>query len=189
MANAILTSAFNIGFANALDKIVTPPINSQAAATNTAAATNMQAAAQGQYTGVPTSVAAENLEISNICSAVQNAIPDKTSTAYTSVVQACITANNQIGSTLGQRVATLMSAINGAATGLVSAAATSVTPTQAQAASKQAFTDVTNTVKDMMSQQKFQPTITMDQGTPIRIYVNKDYKFPKAVLQKSRLMK
>ena len=61
-------------------------------------------------------------------------------------------------------------------------------PTQTQNASKQAFTDVTNTVKDMVAQNQFQPTITIDQGTLVKIYVNKDYKFPKAALGKSRLV-
>ena len=30
---------------------------------------------------------------------------------------------------------------------------------------------------------KFDPTITIDQGTLIKIYVNKDYKFPKAAIK------
>ena len=82
-----------------------------------------------------------------------------------------------------------MSAVTSAAASLLSSTANAATPTQAQRASKQAFTDVSNTMKDMMQQQALKSTITIDQGTLIRIYVNKDYKFPQAVLRKSRLIK
>ncbi|WP_425363486.1 TrbI/VirB10 family protein [Candidatus Tisiphia endosymbiont of Hybos culiciformis] len=183
LTNAVLSSAFNIALATALDKVVEPPVNSQATAANTAIAVNIQNLAQSINNGSGT----EDVKISQICTSVMNAITDKTSTAYTSMVQACNTAHNPTGSQPGQRLIALMNAVTSAAASLL--ASTASTPTQAQAASKQAFTDVSNTMKDMMQQQQFKPTITIDQGTLIRIYVNKDYKFPQAVLRKSRLIK
>jgi type IV secretion system protein VirB10 len=185
LANSILMSAFNIGIANALDKVVTPPINSQAVAANTAVATNMQNIAQSIFSGPGT----EDTKINDICSQVQNAITDKTSGAYTSMIQACNTARTTTGALPGQRLAALMTAVTSAATSLLTGTATAVTPTQAQTASKQAFTDITDTMKDVMNQQEFKRTITIDQGTVIKIYVNKDYKFPLSVLKKSRLIK
>ncbi|MCC8398744.1 MAG: hypothetical protein LN569_05640 [Rickettsia endosymbiont of Labidopullus appendiculatus] len=185
LTNAVLSSAFNIGLANALDKVVDPPVNSQAAAANTAIAVNIQNLAQSINNGPGT----EDVKIAQICSSVMNAITDKTSTAYTSMMQACNTARNPVGSQPGQRLIALMTAVTSAAASLLSSTATATTPTQAQEASKQAFTDVSNTMKDMMKQQVFKPTITIDQGTIIKIYVNKDYKFPQAVLRKSRLIK
>ncbi|WP_417904697.1 TrbI/VirB10 family protein [Candidatus Tisiphia endosymbiont of Micropterix aruncella] len=185
LTNAVLLSAFNIGLANALDKVVAPPVNSQAAAANTAAATNIQNLAQSINNGPGT----EDVKISQICSAVMNAIPDKTSTAYTAMMQACNTAQNPTGSQPGQRIIALMTAVTNAAASLLTSTATASTPTQAQTASKQAFTDISDTMKGMMQQHEFNPTITIDQGTVIKIYVNKDYKFPQAVLRKSRLIK
>lgn len=185
LTNAVLSSAFNIVLANALDKVVAPPVNAQATAANTAIAVNIQNLAQS----INNSSGTEDVKIAQICTNVMSAITDKSSTAYISMMQACNTARNPTGSQPGQRLIALMSAVTSAAASLLSSTANASTPTQAQAASKQAFTDVSNTVKDMMKQQAFKPTITIDQGTLIKIYVNKDYKFPQAVLRKSRLIK
>jgi type IV secretion system protein VirB10 len=185
LTNAVLSSAFNIVLANALDKVVAPPVNAQATAANTAIAVNIQNLAQS----INNSSGTEDVKIAQICTNVMSAITDKSSTAYISMMQACNTARNPTGSQPGQRLIALMSAVTSAAASLLSSTTNASTPTQAQAASKQAFTDVSNTVKDMMKQQAFKPTITIDQGTLIKIYVNKDYKFPQAVLRKSRLIK
>ncbi|WP_341748335.1 TrbI/VirB10 family protein [Candidatus Tisiphia endosymbiont of Dascillus cervinus] len=184
LTNAVLLSAFNIGLANALDKVVAPPVNSQAAA-NAAVAANIQSLAQSINNGPGT----EDVKISQICSSVMNAIPDKTSAAYISMMQACNTAQNPTGSQPGQRLVALMTAVTNAAASLLTSTATASTPTQAQAASKKAFTDISDTMKGMIQQHEFKPTITIDQGTVIKIYVNKDYKFPQSVLRKSRLIK
>ncbi|MFU7500286.1 MAG: TrbI/VirB10 family protein [Candidatus Tisiphia sp.] len=185
LTNAVLLSAFNIGLANALDKVVAPPVNSQAAAANAAVAANIQSLAQSINNGPGT----EDVKISQICSSVMNAIPDKTSAAYISMMQACNTAQNPTGSQPGQRIVALMTAVTNAAASLLTSTATASTPTQAQTASKKAFTDISDTMKGMIQQHEFRPTINIDQGTVIKIYVNKDYKFPQSVLRKSRLIK
>lgn len=185
LTNAVLLSAFNIGLANALDKVVAPPVNSQAAAANAAVAANIQSLAQSINNGPGT----EDVKISQICSSVMNAIPDKTSSAYISMMQACNTAQNPTGSQPGQRLVALMTAVTNAAASLLTSTATASTTTQAQAASKKAFTDISDTMKGMIQQHEFKPNITIDQGTVIKIYVNKDYKFPQSVLRKSRLIK
>lgn len=185
LTNAVLLSAFNIGLANALDKVLAPPVNSQAAAANAAVAANIQSLAQSINNGPGT----EDVKISQICSSVMNAIPDKTSAAYISMMQACNTAQNPTGSQPGQRIVALMTAVTNAAASLLTSTATASTPTQAQTASKKAFTDISDTMKGMIQQHEFRPTINIDQGTVIKIYVNKDYKFPQSVLRKSRLIK
>ncbi|WP_425361046.1 TrbI/VirB10 family protein [Candidatus Tisiphia endosymbiont of Stenodema calcarata] len=185
LTNAVLLSAFNIGLANALDKVVAPPVNSQTAAANAAVAANIQSLAQSINNGPGT----EDVKISQICSSVMNAIPDKTSAAYISMMQACNTAQNPTGSQPGQRIVALMTAVTNAAASLLTSTATASTPTQSQTASKKAFTDISDTMKGMIQQHEFRPTITIDQGTVIKIYVNKDYKFPQSVLRKSRLIK
>lgn len=184
LTNAILLSAFNIGIANALDKVVAPPVNSQAAATNIAAANNIQSILQAN-----SGIGDEDNKINMICIQVMNAITDKTSVAYTSIMQACAIARNPTGTASGQRLTALITAATNAANTLLTATAVTSTPTQAQTASKQAFTDITNTMKDIIGQQDFKPSTTIEQGTIIKIYVNKDYNFPQKLLKKSRLIR
>lgn len=186
-ANAVLQSGFNIGLAKVLDKLVPPPIDSQAAATNSATATQLLNTAQtiAANTGMDA-----NTRIVTICTNILAAITDKTSTAYTTMTQACTTAQTaSSANTADQRLQTLVQAVNTAASSLLTTTSIASSPTQAQQASTQAFTDVTNVVQNMITQQQFKPTTTVNQGTPVRIYVNKDYKFPKAVLLKSKVMK
>ncbi|WP_064429002.1 TrbI/VirB10 family protein [Rickettsia sp. Tenjiku01] len=186
-ANAVLQSGFNIGLAKVLDKLVPPPIASQAAATNSATAKQLLNTAQ---TIASNTAIDANTRIVTICTNILAAITDKTSTAYTTMTQACTTAQTaSSANTAEQRLQTLVQAVNTAASSLLTTTSIASTPTQAQQASTQAFTDVTNVVKNMITQQQFKPTTTVNQGTPVRIYVNKDYKFPKAVLLKSRVMK
>ncbi|MCZ6902142.1 MAG: hypothetical protein O7C62_05965, partial [Rickettsia endosymbiont of Ixodes persulcatus] len=186
-ANAVLQSGFNIGLAKVLDKLVPPPIDSQAAATNSATATQLLNTAQTIAANTSMDV---NTRIVTICTNVLAAITDKTSTTYTTMTQACTTAQDpSSANTADQRLSKLVQAVNTAASSLLTTTSIASTPTQAQQASTQAFTDVTNVVQNMITQQQFKPTTTVNQGTPIRIYVNKDYKFPKAVLLKSKVMK
>ncbi len=183
MTNSILLSAFNIGVAKGLDMLVTPPPTSQAAASQTQAATSIQnviTATNSNANLLPAQ------KITAICTQVLALITDTSSTAYTTIQNACAAAPNNANP--DQALLGLQTAINGAVTSLVTTAATATSPTQAQGASKTAFTDITNTAKEMITAQKFTPTITINQGTPIKIYVNKDYRFPKAAVSKSRLM-
>lgn len=193
LANAILMSALNIGVAKGLDKLVPPPVNSQTTANNTAIANNIRSILQANNPvpvppGEP-ATAVEN-KIITICTQVPNAITDKTSIAYTKIDAACTVAKSTGGgSSPENRLTNLITAANAAADSLLLAIATASTPTQAQEASKKAFTDISDTVKDILVQQEFKPTITIDQGTIIKIYVNQDYKFPKKLLKKSRVIR
>ncbi|WP_347939401.1 TrbI/VirB10 family protein [Rickettsia oklahomensis] len=186
-ANAVLQSGFNIGLAKVLDKLVPPPINSQAAATNSAIATQLLNTAQTISSNTSMD---PNTRIVTICTNILAAITDKTSTAYTTMTQACTIAQDpSSANTADQRLSTLVQAVNKAASSLLTTTSRALTPTQAQQASTQAFKGVTNIVQNMITHQQFKPTTTVNQGTPVRIYVNKDYKFPKAVLLKSKVMK
>ena len=183
-ANAVLQSGFNIGLAKVLDKLVPPPIDSRAVATNSATATQLLNTAQAIASNTAMNA---NTRIVTICTNILAAITDKTSTAYTTMTQACTTAQTASSvNTAEQRLQTLVQAVNTAASSLLTTTSIASTPTQVQQASTQAFTDVTNVVQNMITQQQFKPTTTVNQGTQVRIYVNKDYKFPKAVLLKSR---
>ena len=125
-----------------------------------------------------------NQKFTQICTTVPTAITDKTSTLYTSINTACTTIPvQQASATPAQKLAALVSAITTACTTASQESTASTTPSQTQTASTQAFKDITDVAKELLEKQKFDPTITIDQGTLIKIYVNKDYKFPKAAIK------
>ena len=190
-SNAVLRSVFNIALANAIDAAVKPQISSQAAATQNASATNLRNIATGIFT--QTSTAANPItadqKIVQICSSTQAAIEDKTSSSFTQIQEACTTLATQANATPEAKLTSLVNTVNTAADSLLQNTNSTVEETKEQGASKQAFTDISDVVKEMIEEQEFTPTITIDQGTVVQIYVNRDYKFPKAAVQKSRLMK
>jgi type IV secretion system protein VirB10 len=185
-ANAILTSIFNVAAAKAIDQLVPPVESNQTTAQNTALATNINniaLAINNDATQQPAT------KIANICTQVQNAIPDKSSTAYTTFQQTCFSLqSNAGGATAAQQLASLMSSVNSAATSLIQNTTNASTPTKAQDAAKQGFDDITKVVTNELASEQFKTTITIDQGTPVKIYVNKDYKFPKEAIRKQKVL-
>lgn len=180
LSNSIMRSMLNIALANALDTIVKPQASSQAVANQNVQATNIQNTANATFTQAGLT---DQQKRAQICANVLAAITDKTSTAFTQINTACTTPT---GTTDADKLTSLMAAITTASNSLLSNSTTNVQETQAQNASKEAFTDISDTVKTIVEEQEFKPTITIDQGTPVKIYVNKDYKFPKAAISKSR---
>ena len=185
-SNAILRSALNIALANALDSVVKPQINSQAAATRNQTATNVQNIANGIFIGGQ--AGAEDATREQICATVLASIEDKTSSTFTQIDAACTTLRTSTG-TPAEKLNSLMGTITAASNTSIQNTTANVEETKAQEASKQAFTDISDTIKTLIEEQEFKPTITIDQGTPVKIYVNKDYKFPKAAVSKSRMVK
>ena len=180
--NAILRSAFNITLASTLDTIVKPVASTQSASNQTAAAT----AALTSATTISTQAGSTDAQkFAQICSTVPTSITDKTSAIFTAINSACTSIPvQQATATDSQKLAALISAITSASTTAAQASTASTTPSQAQTASTQAFKDISDVAKELLSKQKFDPTVTIDQGTPIKIYVNKDYKFPKVAINK-----
>lgn len=183
LSNSVMRSMLNIALANALDTIVKPQTSTQAVANQNVQATNIQNTANATFTQPGLT---DQQKRAQICANVLAAITDKTSTAFTQINTACTTPT---GTTDADKLTSLMSAITTAANSLLSNSTTNVQETQAQGASKEAFTDISDTIKTLVEEQDFKPTITIDQGTPVKIYVNKDYKFPKAAISKSRRLK
>ncbi|MCC2646157.1 MAG: virB10 protein [Rickettsiaceae bacterium] len=181
ITNAVLISAFNILAARGIDKLVKPVASTQTAATSQAAATAITTAATN-------AALAPGATYATVCTAIQNAITDKTSTAYNQSVSECtrIAGSGGTAQQMLQEATTLGSTI---ATSLASTAAENTTPTKAQKAAEDSYKDVTETFKDILKQETPEPTISIDQGKPIKIYVTKDYEFPKEAVFKSRLVK
>lgn len=189
LANAVLKSAFDVALANVLDEITPPQVNAQAAATQSNTANNLTNIANGIFTQPTTPQLTDAQKFEQICASVTSAIPDKTSTTFTNINTACNTLRTQANATDTQKLTSLMSTINASSNTLLQVNNTNTVESQAQKASKQAFTDISDSVKKMVEQNEFKPTITIDQGTAIKIYVNKDYKFPRAALGKGKVMK
>ena len=188
-SNAVLRSAFNVVLAKTLDSLVKPQINSQAAANRNLTATNVKNIANGIFTQPTTAILTDGQKRVQICAAVLSAIEDKTSTTFTQVNTACNNLAADATATDTAKLTSLMSTINASSDGLIVNTTANVEQSKAQESTKQAFTDISDTVKKMLEEHEFKPTITLDQGTVVRIYVNKDYKFPKAALGKSRSIK
>tara|TARA_B110000503_G_scaffold16913_1_gene24250 strand:+ start:2073 stop:3527 length:1455 start_codon:yes stop_codon:yes gene_type:complete len=185
-SNAVLRSAFNITLANAIDSTVKPKATSQAAANQNQVSTNIKNIANGIFTQSNLNDSTKRV---NICAHTLAAITDKTSTVFTQINTACVNLAADATATDTAKLVSLMSNINETSDKLIKNTTANIEETKAQLASKQAFTDITDTVKNLLEEQEFKPTITIDQGTPVKIYVNKDYKFPKVAVNKSRSLK
>ncbi len=185
-SNAVLRSAFNIALAKGLDEIVKPQISTQAAASQSANASSIRNIATSIFAEAGKTDAQKRTEI---CASVLANIQDTTSTAFTTINTACNDLNTATGATDTEKLTSLINTINSAADSLLVINSTQVEESKDQEASKQAFIDIGNVVKDYIEEQEFKPTITVDQGTNIKIYVNKDYRFPKAAIHKSRIVK
>jgi len=192
-ANAVMNSAFSIGVASAVDKVVTPVVSTQAAATQTSTATAIQNLANGIFSQsiAPTATLTVDQiatqKFNQICASVQSSITDKSSTAYTTIVANCASLQANPTSTPSQQLASLMSTINSSTNNLLQNTNNSVTPTKSQTAADDAFKDISETVKKLINEQEFKPTVTIDQGTVIKIYVNRDYVFPKSAVSNVRV--
>ena len=197
MTNAILTSAFNVGVATGLDKLV-PPVTStatasQAASSVTSIATQAAAIAADPNNETPPNYAVVGTDagagakITAICN-LKPLITDTTSTTYTQFGTACTTASTALATSPSIALTNLVATITGLGATSAQAAVANATPTQAQQASQQAFKDVTTAAKTAIGQVTFKPTVTVDQGTKIKIYVNKDYVFPKDAINQLRVI-
>jgi type IV secretion system protein VirB10 len=185
-SNAVLTSAFSIALAGALDKIVKPPQPVVTASANATLATSINSAVMSIATG--SSYTNSQQKINAICIQIPQLISDKGSSMYMSIMSSCAQYQNSVAGNPDQNLQALITSLNAAANNTSQSAAVASTPSQQQEASKKAFTDISDTVKDMIKQNDFKPTITVNQGEHIRIYVNKDYVFPGKIVNQVRIL-
>lgn len=187
ISNAVLVSAFNIALAGELDKLVPPPPSTNTTTGNIALANSINTTATAIFTN-NTTYPGSQAKINAICGQVMQLITDKTSAAYTTVFNSCTQANIPVGGSYDANLQTLMATLTGLSTSTTQTAATAATPSQQQIASQAAFKDISNTLKDMISETHFAPTATVNQGEHIKIYVNKDYTFPDDMTRKARVL-
>jgi type IV secretion system protein VirB10 len=183
MANAVLTSAFNVLVAKGIDSAVPPVLPNQTANANSATISNIQS----QVVSLAQDATAD---FNRVCSALQSAIIDQGSSAFQQAVTGCqVIVTNAAGLTTAQQKTAALTLATSIATSLSASTAQNTTPTKAQQAAEEGYKNITETLKGMIAQQNFEPTITIDQGRPLKIYVTKDYEFPKEAIFKSRLLK
>jgi type IV secretion system protein VirB10 len=187
-ANAVMTSAFSILAAKGIDSLITPAdsIANQGAAANTATQIRNQAFNLASQNPNPTRDSAIST-VNQICSFVQNSIPDKTSGAYTGIVTQCqalqLSAGTSDPKTL---ISQAVAAANNAADQLITNSQN--TQTKTQQAATDAYNNVTKTVSDMFS-MNFSPTVTIAQGRAIKIEVMQNYIFPKNLSNKVKIIR
>lgn len=185
MANAVLSSAFSIAVAAGVDKLV-PPVQSTQSAANVDQANNLQSMALSIFNDA--TIANPDTKRDKICLEVKNAFPDKTAAAFNTFNQACLTAATSSG-TPQEKLNTIMTAVTSAATSLVSQTSQATTPTNKQKAADEAFKSLSSKMEDIVKQQELKPTITVDQGTPVKIFIKKDYLFPKDAVLRARVLR
>lgn len=182
-SHAVLLSVFNVQLARTVDNLVKPASNSSTAATLSSQASSIRNIANSTTaTTNPQAVAA----MASICAQVLNTITDKSSTTFTSIQNTCNSLPSLPGSTDLDRLSALKNSINSAADSLIQNSTQASEPTKAQKSAETAFNDIGDIVKKMIEDMKFQPTVTLDQGARIKIYVNRDYLFPAVAVSKAR---
>lgn len=184
IANSALTSVFNIAFARALDKFILPN-DEEGKSVNLATAQNIKSSTISIY-GQNLD---PNLKITQICSQAKSLVKDQTSSAYSGIDQACTQAliSSSNSTNINATLASLVSSINNAADQLVMNA--SKKETKEQKAAQDAFDKVTKTISDTLDQKNIEPSVTIDQGSSIRIYVNEDYMFPRDAIKNVRILR
>lgn len=182
LSNAVLRSLLNIGVAKGLDTLIPPKQDSQVTANKNAEARTVQTATNNIV--LDNTLSADGKR-QKICNTVPGLISDKTSITYTDISNKC-TALNSSTLTADGKLSDLVNTITNATNSLTQNAAADTTETQAQLASKKAYSDVSGALKEVISDQNFNKTITIEQGTAVKIYVNRDYQFPKEAIGQSR---
>jgi type IV secretion system protein VirB10 len=187
----MLSSAINIGLAQLTDKVIVPGTNTVDATNNQLLSQSLASLATTSSTTLAPEVAAGDpkapTDINTTCTQGLQLFKDTTMQAYKDLSAQCTTLLTKPAGSDGKYTDSynlLMSSLQAASTSVATNNVTqsSANLTQTQTAFQTAATDMGNTIKDMLTSKKYTPNITLNQGTLIRVYINKDYTFPKKAL-------
>ncbi len=181
----ILSSALNIVFAGAMDKLISSSSNN----TLIYDGANVIDAVNGVFNNA--TITNNYDKMLQMCNTAKNAVSNTTSNLYGEITSQCTSALS--GATDVTNVQNLYNNLIASANRSESTAASSETTrsstvTQTKTASIKAMTDFAKTIDDIVKKNTAQPNMTLDQGAQIKIYVNKDYVFPRTAIQSSRLL-
>ncbi len=178
--NAVLTSAIKLATSYGLDKM-NDWVDGASKSSNLDVSKGIRSTASSIFND---SSKDEIIRINEICAQCKNMITDKNSDSYRTLDQFCL---NLLISTQGDKktkLASLMAQINNTADGVIQSTKTSNLTT----ATKDTYDNLSKTVKDLFIGQNDKPNITIDQGKVLEIYVNEDYYFPQAIVQKVKFL-
>ena len=182
-ANSLLQSALNITIAKGLDKVVPPVVDSRNATLRHDNASQSITSALSIATDSGKTAKQRRTEI---CTTVLAGIKDATSTLYTTVKAQCDNLETETGSSEEEKLNSIRNTVINSAHDTHKDVVKDTTETQEQQASIQAYKDLTNTLQTFAKEQEEQlsPTLTVNQGTLVKVYVIKDFTFPKAAIHR-----
>ena len=117
-------------------------------------------------------------KIENICNECKLAFIDKTSEGYLSLTATCAAINLNTSGTPEDRLKSLVTSVNSIADNLIQKSK----PTHTQAATKNAYQSLIDTIKDITIGDNIKQNIMIHQGKMIKIYVNQDYIIPREIV-------
>ena len=185
LINTIFVSAFNMGVGSVLDSMVSP----QDANAVSQKGLNDSIEIRAALSDIMKTSKTSSEKVTTICSDISSKLLTKEYTSlYTELQSKCTTLdalgldNVAAADNLNQ----LNSFINAQALALVQSANVSAkTESNSAKASKDAFTQITGLAKNILSNDQLRPTVTLDQGTCVKIYVKQNYFFPKEIVKKT----
>lgn len=186
ISNAVLLTAFDVISAKQMDKLVPPPADSQASTTLSTEAKAVRDAATLAYN----TASGNNFPAgsgASICNAALGAITDKSSKAYTDLQTQC-NSPAFIALAEPQQSQSAQQYVNTAADSMITQSATTSTKSKAQDGAEKGYKEISDAIRKALEPEEYKTTITIDQGKPLKIYVSKDYEFPKPALIKRRVM-
>ncbi len=190
LANAVLLSSFNILVALGLDRIVKPV---QFSSDTTTRSLQVEALRKDMNSISKNNPSNPQQAISELCTGVLAKVSsienlDLSSGAYNDMSNKCKSVQSSPGTSAAQDLSGVIEVFNRGLDSLLILNNQNVEETQAQKASRDAFEDLSDTAEDVLFGTKnWEPTINVDQGAPIRIYINNDYVFPQEIFNSIEL--
>jgi type IV secretion system protein VirB10 len=187
LINTIFVSAFNMGIGSVLDSMATATTDPNSVSQKGLSDSIEIRAAMTAITNDKT-ISSDMDRITKICSDISQKLLDK---KYTSMYTELQTKCGQIAPTNDPATAAtslneLNSLVNSQALALIqSSTATAATESNSAKSSKDAFDEVTGLAKSILSNDQLKPTVTLDQGTTVKIYLKQNYFFPKEIVRKN----
>lgn len=193
VTSSLISSVINISLAQIQDKLVSPGINTVNAAQNQLLSQNLNTLAANISTNTPKPITV-NTVIVTTCATALGYFKDTTMSSYTTLNTQCQTftsappdASGHYDTTFSSMIAAIQSASTSVATTNAENSTSNYTPTQT--AIQDAVKSLGETVKNLMVNKTYKPNVTMNQGELIRVYINKDYIFPKEAINNGSIIK
>lgn len=186
IGNVLLSTTVNTLFAGALDKMIKPQSTGNQSQSAGAESKALQSAVSAAFSDPATQLQYE-VKISNMCSGARNAISNKANPQYLEIDKICVAMQSSTDAP-ENKVSALFSKLMEISSLFAVEVAVNSTPSKEQEATQKGMEEFSKTVKDIIGKNDQKSTVTIDQGTKIKILVNQDLRFPKSAVSSSRLI-